>query len=214
MLLVSTFRFLPFHENTYLVWDHTRHCLIIDPGCYTSPEQQQLDQYIRHYGLRPQAIINTHCHIDHVLGNRYCMDQYDISLWIHQEEHPLLRAMPRYAATLGYEVQPIEDNAIHYLEEGTTIPVGGSLLKVMHTPGHTPGSISLINESDQLLLSGDVLFHGRTGRIDLPGGNKDVLQRTIRERFFTLPDDYRIYPGHGPVTNIGYEKKHNLLVPA
>ncbi len=211
MVNITTFLFPRFSENTYIVFDETKECLIIDPGCYSSEEQQELTDFISYLQLKPKLVINTHCHVDHVIGNKFIMEQYGIQLALHEKEVRFLGMMPNYGKKIGLTIEPIPENYL-LLEEGDNISVGNSTFKVLLTPGHSPASISLFCAEEKILISGDVLFKNRIGRIDLPGGNFDVLEKCIKEKIFPLGDDITIYPGHGPSTNIGYEKENNSFV--
>lgn len=209
MLKVESLVFNAFQENTYLVYDNSGEALIIDPGCHNSSEQKWLSQKIKTLGLKPVRLVNTHCHIDHVLGNRYVADKYGLPLEIPLREVPVLNTVAQIAQMYGMAYNDPSPEPSGYLEEGIPIVFGNSSLEVYDTPGHSPGSVSIFHRPSKTLIAGDVLFKDSIGRTDLPGGDFDSLIRSIKEKLFTLPDETIVYPGHGPTTTIGYEKIHN-----
>jgi hydroxyacylglutathione hydrolase len=208
MLHIKAFTFNPFQENTYLLYDDTKECIIIDPGCYTDAERNTLVKFITDNQLKPVKLINTHCHIDHVLGNKFIAEHYDLVLEMHEADLPTLLAVPSYAGTFGIEAAPSPEPGL-YLEEGDIVKFGNTELKVLFTPGHSAGSISFYSEVDETVIVGDVLFMQSIGRTDLPGGDYDTLIKSIQTKLFTLPDVTKVYPGHGPATAIGLEKMNN-----
>lgn len=214
MLSVKSFTFNPFQENTYIVFDdETLDAAIIDPGCSNSSEESALSEFITRRNLKVKYLLNTHCHIDHVLGNTFCKNTYQVPLHIHSDELPILAAVEAYAATFGItNYQPA--TADHFLTEGQTITIGNAHLKVLFTPGHAPGHISFYEEKEGIIIVGDTLFFESIGRTDLPGGNFQILETTIRTKLYTLPAAVIVYPGHGPKTSIGYEKLNNPFVNA
>ena len=205
---VTCLTFNPFQENTYLLHDDTNECVVIDPGCYEKQEREELKRYIEDNGLKVVRLLNTHCHIDHVLGNKFVADTYSVGLEIHPTDEQTLRAVSAYAASYGFP-QYAEALPTAFLEEGDTVKFGNTELQVFFTPGHAPGHIVFYSGLEKVCIGGDVLFRNSIGRTDLPGGNFDTLLTSIREKLFALPDDVTVYPGHGPETTIGYEKKHN-----
>jgi glyoxylase-like metal-dependent hydrolase (beta-lactamase superfamily II) len=208
MLQVKTFTFNPFEENTYVVYDETREAAIIDPGCYEEEEQAELTDFISREGLTVKLLLNTHGHIDHVLGNYFVKKQYGVSLWMHSVEEPVLRAVKSYAPNYGFNryQETLPDS---YLKEGTPVVVGKTPLEVLFLPGHSPGHVGFYSPDQKLLIAGDVLFYRSVGRTDLPGGNMDTLLSSIHQKLFTLPGDVVVYPGHGPTTTLGEEKVAN-----
>ncbi|MBK8668537.1 MAG: MBL fold metallo-hydrolase [Saprospiraceae bacterium] len=205
---VQSFVFNDFSENTYVLYDESLECIIVDPGCNSASEQQLLRQFISEYKLTPVALINTHCHIDHILGNKFVSDTYGLRLTAHKNEMPVLLfgAQTAMMYQIHYEKSP---DIELFIDEGDIVTFGKTSLEVLFTPGHSPASISLINKKDQILIAGDVLFQGSIGRTDLPGGNFETLTRVIKAKFFTLPDDTIVYSGHGDPTTIGIEKRTN-----
>lgn len=211
MLNVKIFTFNPLQENTYIIHNEHGNCIIIDPGCYDDREREQLTSFITSNGLQPKMLVNTHCHLDHVFGNKFIHDTYGLELHIHPEERPVLE----YAPTSGLMWNLPFDNyagPIHDLTPGTMLKLNDDELALLFTPGHSPASISFYDEKDRFVISGDVLFRESVGRTDLPGGNTDVLIQSIREQLYTLSDDTVVYPGHGMPTRIGHEKGNNPFV--
>lgn len=203
--------FNPFQENTYVVYDETSECVIFDPGCYTQEEKDSLVQMIEEHGLNPVRLINTHCHLDHIFGNKFVAEKYNLPLEIHEGEVPVLEAALPSAAMFGLPLPqgPLSPEPGRFIEAGEEIPFGKTRLKVLFTPGHSPASLSFYCEEDDFVIAGDVLFLGSIGRTDLPGGDFNTLIQSIKTELFPLGDQVTVYPGHGPETNIGYEKQHN-----
>jgi hydroxyacylglutathione hydrolase len=208
MSIVHQFTFNPFQENTFVIYDETKEGIIIDPGCYTNEEKQQLQSFIADNKISIKYLINTHCHIDHVLGNVFVKEKFGVGLYIHKEDESTLRSVGTYAQVYGFP-QFDSSRADNYLKEGDTVSFGNSALEVIFAPGHAPGHICLVNKKDKYIIGGDVLFYGSIGRTDLPGGDHATLIKSIRVKIFNLDDDFRVYTGHGPATNIGFEKINN-----
>ena len=208
MLKVKSFVFSPIQENTYLLYNEFNECLIIDPGCYFPEEQDELKAFITQSNLKPWMLLNTHCHLDHVFGNKFVAETYGLTLQLHEKEKVLLD----YAPTSGLMYNMPFDNYAGdyiYLKEGDIVKLGEDELKVIEAPGHSPGHICFYCEKQNLVISGDVLFNRSIGRTDLPGGDHETLLKNIREKLFVLPDETVVYSGHGAVTTIGEEKKYN-----
>lgn len=208
MASIRTFVFNPFQENTYIVFDETKECIIVDAGCYSANEQQELVAFIQKNGLKPKLAVNTHGHVDHVLGNAFVKETFNIPIAGHPEDLPLIQMASKHALMYGFSIEdvPTIDQNINHND---TITFGNTTLKVIHTPGHSLGGICLLNESEKFLISGDTLFSGSIGRTDLPGGSYDQLLNSISQRLMTLDDDITIYPGHGDPSTIGEEKTSN-----
>jgi hydroxyacylglutathione hydrolase len=205
MTTVQSFTFNPFQENTYIVYDDTKQCVIIDPGCSMGGERRQLTDFIEKNQLLPVRLLNTHCHIDHVMGNAFVAEKYGLGLEIHERDLPMLQSLQTVSKMYGI---PVEDSPMpsRYMQDDEVIEFGTTKLQVIYTPGHSPGSVSFFCEAAQFVISGDVLFHRGVGRTDLPGGDTKILFKTIREKLFPLGDAVKVYSGHGVVTTIGAEK--------
>jgi glyoxylase-like metal-dependent hydrolase (beta-lactamase superfamily II) len=199
----------PFSENTYLIYDETMECVVIDPGCADARERADLIETINKLGLKPVRLINTHCHVDHIPGNPLIVNTYHIGLEINPLEVDVLKNAPGYAHIFQIEMEEPQPPVKNYLQEGDVVTFGNTSLDVLFTPGHSPGSISFYNKADGYVISGDVLFYRSVGRYDLPGADGMTLFRSITEKMMTLPDDTRVYSGHGPDTTIGAERSHN-----
>lgn len=208
MIKVKVFTFSPIQENTYVLYNEHKKAIVIDPGCYFPAEQEQLYQFIESTGLEVVQLLNTHCHLDHVFGNKWVYETFKTPLCIHPDEEPMLKMAPLSGEKWGL---PFENynGPLQYLQPGDTILLGNDALKVILAPGHSPASICFYCEFESFLIGGDVLFRESIGRTDLPGGNHEQLLTSIREQLFTLPNDVKVYPGHGLTTTIGHEKRHN-----
>lgn len=208
MIKVKVFTFSPIQENTYVLYNEDQKAIIIDPGCYFPAEQEQLFQFIQTNKLEVVKLLNTHCHLDHVFGNKWVYETFKTPLHIHPEEEAMLKMAPLSGEK--WEL-PFENykGPLQFLHPGDTVLLGNDALKVIFAPGHSPASICFYCESEAFLIGGDVLFRESIGRTDLPGGNHERLLQSIRENLFTLPDEVKVYPGHGLTTTIGYEKRNN-----
>lgn len=208
MIQIKDFTFNPFEENTYVAFDETGEAIIVDPGCYEREEKEELDEFIKKNQLNVVLLINTHCHIDHVLGNDHIKSKYKVPFLIHKREEQMLRAVNTYAGNYGFfgyrEVQP--DKLIDDRDE---ITFGNSKFNIIFLPGHSPGHVGFYNQDQHILLSGDVLFQNSIGRTDLPGGDTETLLKSIKEKLFALPENVVVYPGHGPKTTLGEEMRSN-----
>ncbi len=211
MLTVQTFTFSPVQENTYLLYNEKKECCIIDPGCYFPEERDKIKSFVNDSGLKPVSLLNTHCQLDHVFGNKFIFDTWQLIPHIHPKEKQMLDIAPASGEMWGLPFENYEGEPA-YIKEGTTIKIGEEELSILFTPGHSPGSVSFYYEKENFIIGGDVLFSGSVGRTDLPGGNFDVLINSIQTQFFTFPDDTKVYSGHGPVTTIGFEKMNNPFV--
>ncbi len=205
---IASFTFSSWAENTYILYDDSAEACIIDPGCNSPEEQQQLASFIDSKQLKPTVLVNTHCHIDHVLGNKFVSETYNLPLTAHQGEQIVLDNMINVAMMYGTPYEPSPDISL-YLDEGDKLSFGSTNLEVLFTPGHSPASISFFHKETNQLIGGDVLFKGSIGRTDLPGGDYDTLISNIKNKFLPLGDAVRVYSGHGPVTTIGEERKSN-----
>ncbi|MCC7302281.1 MAG: MBL fold metallo-hydrolase [Bacteroidia bacterium] len=211
MIRIACFTFNPFAENTYVLSDNTGECVIIDPGCYDDRDRRELADYIEDNQLKPVHLLNTHGHIDHVFGNKFVCEKWQIPVEIHREDLKTLQAMAEVARlySLNAEISPEPGG---WLEEGVKVLFGQSGLEVLFTPGHSPGSVCFYHPGQKFLIGGDVLFRESIGRTDLPGGDHSGLLNNITTKLFTLPEEVTVYPGHGPETTIGHEKRLNPFV--
>jgi glyoxylase-like metal-dependent hydrolase (beta-lactamase superfamily II) len=208
MLQIKVLTFNAVQENTYVLFNEFKECIIIDPGCYSDEEKEVLKDFIEKNGLQPKLLINTHCHLDHVFGNKYVAEAYQLTLQIHKNEEEMLQMAPASGLMFNLPFDNYTGQLI-FLKEGDTISLRDDVLKVIEAPGHSPGSICFYCEKQKFIIGGDVLFYQSIGRTDLPGGNHESLIKNIKEKLFLLPDDVKVYPGHGPATTIGDEKKYN-----
>lgn len=208
MLHIKSFVFGPFQENTYVLSDDNGTGIIVDPGCYEPAEQQQLYDYIENNDIQITQIINTHCHIDHVLGNEFVKQHFQVPLAIPKGEKEVFLAVQSYAPVYGFHKYR-EAEIDQYIDEHDSISFGDITLKVLSVPGHSPGHLAFYHPESGCCLSGDVLFLGSIGRTDLPGGDHQTLIDSIHQKMFSLPAETTVYSGHGPPTTIGQEKKSN-----
>jgi len=208
MIRLHYFTFNPFQENTYILAAEDGSAIVIDPGCYTEDEEQELVSFLDKERLNPVRLLNTHCHLDHVFGNAFIAKTYGLQVEIHPGEQIVLDQALSMSHLYGIPMKP-SPAPIHTLLPGIPVQLGDDELTALFTPGHSPASVSLYCEKQGFLIAGDVLFQESIGRTDLPGGNMATLLKSIREELFVLPDDTLVYPGHGPHTTIGHERRHN-----
>ena len=206
---LKSFTFNQFYENTFIVSDSTNDCIIIDPGCYSNDEKNILKKYIEDNNLNPVKLINTHCHIDHILGNKFVAKTWGLNLETHQNDIELLENSTEIARLYGFIDYEKSPSTTQFLNEGDIVEFGNSKLKILYTPGHAPGHISLYSKEEKFIISGDVLFKSSIGRTDLPGGDFNVLIESIKTKILCLDDDTVVYCGHGPATTVGYERVNN-----
>jgi glyoxylase-like metal-dependent hydrolase (beta-lactamase superfamily II) len=208
MIDLANFVFNELNVNSFVLYDQTQECIVVDPGCNTKSQQDELQQFINSHELKPVCIVNTHGHFDHVFGNAWAKSTFQCPLRMHINDLPLIQHADKYAGLFGYTVDasPMPDS---YLHDGEILHFGDSSLLILHVPGHSPGSICLYSAEAGFIIAGDVLFRGSIGRTDFPGGNYDLLISGIREKLLTLPSDTIVLPGHGPKTTIGLEHDTN-----
>lgn len=207
---VAKFGYSLFGINTYVVYDtESKECVVIDPGMISDEEREAIVNFIDKNNLTPTHLINTHLHIDHCIGDGFIERKYGLGVSAHCADEVLGKRLKEQADMFGIPFSPQDVEIVHKLKDGDIIRVGNGELKVIHVPGHSPGSIVLYDEKDKFLISGDALFQGSIGRTDLPGGDHNTLLQGIKDKLFTLPDDVMVFPGHGPETRIGYERKGN-----
>ena len=207
-MIVSAFTLNAFSENTYILYDETKECVIVDPGCNNDEERQLLVDFIESNNLKPVKLVNTHCHIDHVLGNKFISEKYNLPLTSHKEEQVVLdaAAMSSSIYQIPYDPSP---KISEFLDEGDYLEFGETQMEVYFTPGHSPFHIVFFHRATNQLIAGDVLFQRSIGRTDLPGGDHDTLISSIKNKLFPLGDDVKVYCGHGPTTTIGEERLMN-----
>lgn len=211
MLKIKVFTFSPIQENTYVLYNEKNECAIIDPGCYFPEEQETLKAFIDKNGLQPKLLLNTHCHLDHVFGNKFIAETFGLKLQLHPKEEIVLQFAP--TSGLMYEM-PFDNYSgeFIFLNDDDEIFLGEDKLEVIHAPGHSPGSICFYCKAQNFIIGGDVLFNGSIGRTDLPMGDHQTLINSIKQKIFLLPDEVVVYNGHGRETTIGNEKKYNPFV--
>lgn len=211
MITIKVFVFNSFGVNTYILHDETGECIVVDPGCNNSEEQQQLQSYISENKLKPTVVINTHFHIDHILGNHFVCETYKLIPTGHKEGSPFWDNVNIFASMYGIHLDEVRKSEI-LVEDGDIVHFGNSKLEVRYTPGHADGSICLVNLEQKFVIVGDVLFQESIGRTDLPTGDFDLLIDSIERKIFSLGDNFTIYPGHGPETSVGHEKMANPFI--
>ncbi|HTF80499.1 MAG TPA: MBL fold metallo-hydrolase [Cytophagales bacterium] len=211
MIKVKSFEFNPVSENTYVLSDETKEAVIIDAGCFEKDETDELDEYIALNDLRVIALLNTHSHFDHVLGNFHVKKKYKCPLFIFKEDLSTLLSVKAYAPNIGFwGYQEVEPDGFLHLDK--PFRFGNSMLNIAHTPGHAPGHIVFYSTEEKIAITGDNIILNTIGRTDLPGGDLKILIKSIEEVIFSWDDDMRIYPGHGLDSTVGYEKKHNTAL--
>ena len=211
MLQVKFFPFNAFSENTYIISNEKKNAIIIDPGNFLPREDSAFFDYIEQNELKPIQIVNTHCHLDHVLGVHACKEKYQIPFSFHSTEQQVLDWAPE--AAMRYGVPMVHSpKADFYLKEGDNIMLDDDKLKILFAPGHSPGHVCFYSAANNFVIAGDVIFQSSIGRTDLPGGDFDTLMQSIHSQIFTLPDETIIYCGHGPSTTVGIEKMNNPYV--
>ena len=208
MLKIKSFVFSPIQENTYLLYNEFNQCAIIDPGCYFDAEKEELTQFIKDNSLTVIHLLNIHCHLDHIFGNKYVAETYSLTPQIHKKEEQVLAFAP--TSGLMYDL-PFDNytGQLLFLKEGDVVIIGKDELLVIEAPGHSPGHICFYNKAQGFLIGGDVLFNRSIGRTDLPGGNYDELIKNIKEKLLVLPNKTIVYSGHGETTTIVEEKVEN-----
>ncbi|THH37947.1 MBL fold metallo-hydrolase [Neolewinella litorea] len=210
MTTVNTLTQNPVQENTYLVYDNdTKEAIIFDPGAFTPAEERELAATIDRLGLKPVKLINTHCHFDHIFGNAFVVERYGLQLGIHPLEQQILEAAPMIVQAYGLPPMTASPAPDYFIHDGDTVTLGTATFEVLFCPGHSPGSICFYNRAEDYLIAGDVLFQRSIGRTDLPLGDHDTLIGSILTKLMPLPDQTVVYPGHGPTTTIGEERREN-----
>ncbi len=209
MISVKKFTFNPFMENTYVLFDETKECVIIDPGCFSVEEEEELSNFIDENTLNPVMLWHTHSHLDHVFGSSFVANKYNIDLWIYKDDLQTLNAFNMVCKMYGIPVKNSPPNKCNFFNLSEGISFGESKIDIRFVPGHAPGHVVFISEESNFVINGDCLFDGSIGRTDLPGGNHQQLLESIRKELFSLDDKMVVYCGHGPETTIGKEKHSN-----
>ena len=209
---VVKFVFNPIQENTYIVWDESKECIIIDAGNMSAREDKVLAEFIEEQGLKPVLAVNTHCHFDHILGVEFLKMTYGVPFAASSADLDLLKNGRASGAMFGMELGALPEAIDIDLASTEEIHFGNTTLRVIPTPGHTPGCVSLYHEESKSLFTGDTLFRESIGRTDLPGGDYPTIMRSILKQILPLGDEVTIYPGHGEKSNIGHESLYNPFV--
>ena len=209
-MLTKAFTFNPVGENTYLIWDEeTKEAAIIDAGMSNNRENAIVSDFIAKENLKLKYALQTHMHFDHVWGLSYIKETYDLRPLCHAADESIYSQAPEmtsmFRLSMNWDLPAIE----RYIDEGETLLLGKTAIKVLHTPGHTPGGLCYYIESVNTLFTGDTLFQGSVGRTDLPGGNLKDEINSIKNKILTLPSNTIIYSGHGPKSNVGWELRNN-----
>lgn len=200
--------FNAFQVNTYVVWDESGDCLVVDPSFYNREERDRFEKFISGHRLRVKGQVNTHCHIDHILGVHHMQSKYKLPFRAHREEASLAANAHLMGEIFGLTADPLS-GIDRFIEDEEMISAGRYSLRTLHVPGHSPGSLAFYSPEEAFVITGDALFSGSIGRTDLPGGDYDQLIRSIKTRLLVLPPDTAVYPGHGPSTTIGTESLEN-----
>ena len=208
---VSVFQFNAFQENAYVVSNDEGEALIFDPGCYSKEEENELSDFIAENELSVLAVLYTHAHIDHILGAAFVQKRYNTPAYLHHLDHVTWNSVASYAHVYGFEGYQLEVVPTQLLKDEQVLELGSFKIHVRHTPGHAPGHVVFYFKSDQFIINGDVLFKGSFGRVDLPGGDLEILKSSIFNILFQYPEETIVYCGHGPETTIGQEKKTNYI---
>lgn len=208
MLKVEKFVVNPLQENTFVLSDETGECIFVDPGFYFDVEHQEIKNYISENNLKPAMIANTHCHFDHIMGVEFIRNEFNIPFYAHQDDAFWVEKAIEQGQMFGFEMEPVQAPDFLYKENGT-VKFGNTELEIIHIPGHSPGHVVFYSVKEGIVIGGDVLFYGSIGRTDLPGGDYHTLISGIKSKLFRLPDDTRVFCGHGPETTIGFEKRSN-----
>ena len=206
---IKIFEFNPVSENTYILFDETKECVIIDAGCFYPEEEKEIQSFIVENNLKVTHLLNTHLHFDHVLGISFIENTFNLKAEANKEDEFLLENLPTQMQMFGFKPLDKVPSIGKYLNEGDTIKFGNQTLHILAVPGHSPGSIAFYNEEEKVVFVGDALFKSSIGRTDLPKGNHGQLLEAIQDKLFTLPAETIVFPGHGPSTTVGEEKKYN-----
>ena len=208
MIQVHQLTFNPFAENTYLLENENKEAIIIDPGMFMPQEYSRFQDYMQQHQLKLVDMLLTNAHLDHVFGVNWINKQFGFEPKLNQLDDVIYKTAEKVAAQYGLKMDELP-NAKYTLNDGDIYAFGDEELRIVHCPGHSPGSVCLINDVKKFVIGGDVLFQGSIGRTDLPGGNHETLIESIENNLMVLEDDFLVYSGHGPTTNIGRERVSN-----
>jgi glyoxylase-like metal-dependent hydrolase (beta-lactamase superfamily II) len=211
MFNVHKLTFNPLEENTYVLIGERGEGIVIDPGCYGADEQEALAGFFTQNGVQPKLLLQTHTHLDHVFGTKWVAETYGLIPHIHRDEDKMMDLSPAFGLEWGLPFDGFQGHRA-YLERGGKVSFGDNILEILLVPGHSPGHLCFYCPAQGFLIGGDVLFRESIGRTDLPGGDHPTLIRGIKEQLFTLPEETIVYPGHGPETTIGHEKRNNPFI--
>ena len=209
---VVKFVFNPIQENTYIVWDDTKECIVVDAGNLSAREDKVLAEFIEEQGLKPVLAVNTHCHFDHILGVEFVRSTYGVKFAASSADNAIMLGAKEHCAMFGIEVGDMPTTVDIDLATTNEIHFGNTTLRVIPTPGHTPGCVSIYHEESKSLFTGDTLFRESIGRTDLPGGDYPTIMRSILNNILPLGDEVTIYPGHSDKSTIGHESLYNPFV--
>jgi len=205
---IFRFIFSPIDVNTYILADQSGDCAIIDCGCYDDAEFEEFTSFIKEKGLNPVLLLNTHCHLDHIFGNKYLLEKYKLRALSHEKEEKNRKDGPHHAIIFGLsmETPPFPQR---FIVDNEIIKFCSTDLRVLHVPGHSAGGLAFYSEKDSCVFTGDALFSGSIGRTDLPGGDFETLINSIKNKLFVLPPSTVVYAGHGSETTIEKEMRTN-----
>jgi glyoxylase-like metal-dependent hydrolase (beta-lactamase superfamily II) len=208
MIKIEKFVVNPLGENSYILYDETGECIFIDPGFFYNEEIKEIKEFVKENSFTPVKIVNTHCHFDHIMGVEFVRNEFKIPFQAHSHDDFWVEKAIEQGKLFGFymeKVMPIDE----FLVENELVKFGISELEIIHVPGHSPGHVVFYSKNDGILMAGDVLFNGSIGRTDLPGGDYETLISNIKSKLFVLPDETKVFCGHGPETSIGFEKRNN-----
>jgi len=208
MVEIKKFAVNPLQENTLLISDETGECVFVDPGFYFPVEHDEIKNYISENNLKPVMIANTHCHFDHIMGVEFIRQEYNIPFVAHPDDAFWVKKAIDQGKMFGFDMKPVNPPD-SFFSENEKLKFGNTEFDIIHIPGHSPGHVVFYSGKEKILIGGDVLFHGSIGRSDLPGGDQATLISGIKEKLFKLPDETKVYCGHGPETTLGFEKESN-----
>ncbi len=208
MFKIQAFVFNFASENTYVLYNENNNAWIIDPGNKTEQETELIANFINDNNLTVKKIVLTHAHIDHVLGLQWAFDTFKVPVTLHKDDQEVLDMLQASGLRFGFQVEAVKVNT-EYINEGDELDFDGEKFKIYHVPGHSPGSVVYHNETQNFIISGDVLFEGSIGRTDLYKGNYEQLINGIKTKLFVLKDETQVFSGHGNPTSIGFEKQYN-----